>query len=78
MAKRKACLYLDSSRGSYVIKNQAGEVVPIDDAKAIFESGELDDWNIAFDRLARQFHFDVEALKAYYAKAAKADKGATA
>ena len=64
--KKKQCLFLEMSNR---ITDQDGDVVSVKEARKIYESGKLDDWNMAFDRLARHFDFDLEATRAYYEKA---------
>ena len=59
-------LYLESA-GDYSIRNEYGTVVSVEDARKLWESGTLEDWNLAFARLAQRCNFDVEAVKREYA-----------
>lgn len=63
---KKRFLALESGSG-YRIVDETGAVVPVDEARRRWEAMELDDYNMAFKRLV-QFDFDVEAVKAYYAR----------
>lgn len=56
-----------ASASDYLIRDETGAVVSIEEARRRFEVREVDDWNMAFGRLARQFAFDLDALKSYYA-----------
>ena len=70
MPKMKASvqLYLESSSDYRItlIKGKISTTVSVDTARILWEAGEVDDWNLAFDRLAKQYNFDLDALKAYY------------
>ena len=66
-------LYLESA-SDFRIVNQDGATVSPEDARLMCESGALDDYNIAFARLV-EFHFDLDAVKRYYADKKRA-KGA--
>lgn len=66
MKKKIRFLALESGSG-YRIVDEAGAVVSIDEARRRWDACELDDYNMAFKRLV-QFNWDVEAVKAYYAR----------
>jgi len=59
-------LYLNSS-SDFRITDQDGATVSLEDARLICESGAIQDWNLAFQRLVRE-RFDLEAVKAAYAR----------
>lgn len=67
--KKPTSLALESG-STYLIKDEHGNVVSLAEAKRRWQAG-VDDWNVSFDRLAREFHFDLDALKAYYAEATR-------
>jgi len=59
-------LYLNSA-SDYSINDATGKVVTVEEAKRLWEAGLVDDFNMAFHRLAHG-GFDVDALKAYYSQ----------
>ncbi len=61
----KQALFLNSS-GDYTITDNNGNTVTVDRAKTLYEAGALDDWNLAFQRLANN-GFDIESTRKQYA-----------
>lgn len=59
-------LFLESSK-DFRIMDQDGHTVSLEDARLICESGALQNYNLAFQRLV-QNRFDLEAVKSYYAE----------
>lgn len=66
MRKRRKALYLNSA-SDYSIQDHDGNVLSVEEARRRWESGEVDDWNLAFERLARICHFDLALCKLQYA-----------
>ncbi len=66
-------LYLESSsdyRITQVRGKETATITPLG-ARDLWSSGKVRDCNIAFRRLAEDFNFDVEAIKAYYKQQTK-------
>jgi hypothetical protein len=64
---RRNCLFLNTGRAEVSITNEKGEPVLLEEAKRLWESGSLNDYNLALRRFA-SLDWNYEALKAYYAK----------
>lgn len=60
-------LYLNSG-SDYLIRNEKGGIVTLAGAKEAWESGKVNDCNLAFQRLAN-LKFDLDQVKAFYAEA---------
>lgn len=60
-----------NSATDYSIVDGKNRPVTIEDAKRLYESGAVQDYNIAFRRLA-ELNFDIEALKAHYKSGGRA------
>lgn len=61
----KMALFLNSG-SDYSIQDKAGKIYTPEQARTLWENGCVDDYNLAFYRLA-SLGFDVEAVKAHYA-----------
>ena len=64
-------LYLNTANGSYTITDQNGVEYTPEQARELFDSGKLTDYNQAFDRLAHDFDFNINELKEYYRELAE-------
>lgn len=57
-------LYFDSTTGE--IESDNGVPIPVDKARELWLAGDYTDTTISFDRLARDFDFDVAACLRWY------------
>ena len=62
----RTMLFVDTHNSIYRIVDEHKREVSQDEARKLWESGKLSDWNQAFHRLATQFNFDLAALRRYY------------
>jgi hypothetical protein len=72
MKRKPIGLYLESA-SDYRITKMVGNskaTVTLEEAKALYETGAVEDYNLAFGRLIHN-KFDIEAVKAYYARKAE-------
>lgn len=63
---QRRALFLESA-SDFRITDQDGATISLEGARLMYESGALQDWDQAFQRLVES-HFDLEAVKRYYAK----------
>ena len=65
MVPTKLNMFVNSTT-DFTIQDDMGTVYTPEEARKLWEAQAIDDWNLAFDRLARDYNFDIEALKAFY------------
>jgi hypothetical protein len=70
-AKQAARSLFLNSATDYTITDGDGNIVPLSAARELWEAHGVKGWNIALERLALQFDWDIEAVKAYYTAADK-------
>jgi hypothetical protein len=63
----KKCLFLESASDYRIILQvgKADAAISLNGARKMWEAGEADDWNMAFDRLVKM-NWDLDAVKEYY------------
>ena len=61
------CLFLNTGRAECSIVDESDNAVTVEEAKRLWESGTIEDFNLALRRLATM-EWDYEALKRYYAE----------
>lgn len=59
-------LYFDSTTGE--IESDNGVQIPVETARELWLAGDFTDVTISFDRLAREFDFDVDACLRWYSE----------
>lgn len=58
-------LYLNAADGSFTITDIDNKKYTTNEAKALFESGQVEDYNLALKRLI-SFDWDLDELKRFY------------
>lgn len=66
---KKVDLYVESASDysiSMIGSDRIIKTITPEEARKLWAAGRVKDFNLAFQRLAQQFDFDIEALKAYF------------
>lgn len=62
---RCVALFVNSGTDYKIVDGHGNEYTP-EEARNLFLSGSVQDYNLAFNRLACSFNFDMDKLRAYY------------
>ena len=63
--EKSKIIYLNASDGTFTICDDASKEITLDEAKSLWETGQIKDSNLSFQRLANM-NFDITALKQFY------------